>query len=254
MTNKEKIIMDREFVFEELKDKLSERMKEIHQANSKVILICHTEDEVRCVKVLQAAGLDATTIKHEDERLLPKGKCVVIINTDDVDIADKTEQIKAALERVLTIHTQMPIPQQRIDEYEEILKQKGALKTYVIQEGDNIVYNEDLGCRVNLSQLDRVAKKEEPVSEDLEKAAASYEEKMWKIGHPEDTYNSSDIIKAVKYGANWQKQQMMKDVLREEKVTLSVNRLKELTASVNLGYGEDGLKMGDKVKVIIIKE
>jgi len=50
-------------------------------------------------------------------------------------------------------------------------------------------------------------KKEEPVSEDLEKAAASYEEKMWKIGHPEDTYNSSDIIKAVKYGANWQKQQ-----------------------------------------------
>ena len=29
-----------------------------------------------------------------------------------------------------------------------------------IQEGDNIIYNEDLGCRVNLSQLERVAKKD----------------------------------------------------------------------------------------------
>lgn len=44
------------------------------------------------------------------------------------------EKILAAIERILTIHTEMPIPQQRIDEYEEILKQKDALKTYVIQE------------------------------------------------------------------------------------------------------------------------
>lgn len=34
-----------------------------------------------------------------------------------------------------------------------------------IQEGDDVRYNEDLGCRVNLSQLKRVAKKKEPVSE-----------------------------------------------------------------------------------------
>ena len=29
-----------------------------------------------------------------------------------------------------------------------------------IQPGDEIIYNEELGCRVNLSQLRRVAKKE----------------------------------------------------------------------------------------------
>ena len=27
-----------------------------------------------------------------------------------------------------------------------------------IQDGDKVVYNDDLGCRVNLSQLNRVAK------------------------------------------------------------------------------------------------
>lgn len=51
---------------------------------------------------------------------------------------------------------------------------------------------------------------EEPTSSDLEEVAANYEEEMWKRGHPENTYTSSDIIKAVKYGANWQKQQIMR--------------------------------------------
>ena len=126
-----------------------------------------------------------------------------------------------------------------------------------IQDGDDVRYNEGLGCRVNLSQLHRVAQrdrlnqfykefdeiikpykkshyyknlcinlivwrlnlwrwllwkaKEEPISKDLEEAAANYEEKMWKKGHPEDTYTSSDIIKAVKYGANWQKEQYINE-------------------------------------------
>ena len=30
-----------------------------------------------------------------------------------------------------------------------------------IQPGDKVIFNEDLGCRVNLSQLNRVAKKED---------------------------------------------------------------------------------------------
>ena len=30
-----------------------------------------------------------------------------------------------------------------------------------IQPGDKVIFNEDLGCRVNISQLNRVAKKEE---------------------------------------------------------------------------------------------
>lgn len=52
-----------------------------------------------------------------------------------------------------------------------------------IQEGDDVRYNEDLGCRVNLSQLKRVAKKEEPVNEDLEDVA---KEHFWKPADGED--------------------------------------------------------------------
>lgn len=55
-----------------------------------------------------------------------------------------------------------------------------------IQEGDNIVYNEDLGCRVNLSQLKRVAKKEDPVS-DSETVEAQNKEVYMKP-HSEPIY------------------------------------------------------------------
>jgi hypothetical protein len=117
--------MDREFVLEELKDKLSERMKEIHQANSKVTLICHARDEVRCVELLQAAGLDATTIKHEDERLLPKGKSVVVINIDGVDIVNQTDKLATEIANLCEIQEiQTPSPQGLIDEIEELMKEK----------------------------------------------------------------------------------------------------------------------------------
>jgi len=67
-----------------------------------------------------------------------------------------------------------------------------------IQEGDNIVYNEDLGCRVNLSQLKRVAKKEEPVSEGLEEVAHQYYK-------PNETF-----MDGFKKGAKWQKENLWK--------------------------------------------
>jgi hypothetical protein len=114
---------------------LIERIKEAHK-DVKVTIICRSDSQAAICKVLATvAGLDVVDYHiEEDERLLPDGKAIIVLNPDGVDIADKAEQIKAALERVLTIHTEMPIPQQRIDEYEEILKQKDALKTYVIQE------------------------------------------------------------------------------------------------------------------------
>ncbi len=46
----------------------------------------------------------------------------------------------------------------------------------------------------------------ESLSQDLDQAAADYENEMWEAGHSENTYTSSDIIRAVKYGAMWQKQ------------------------------------------------
>ncbi len=47
-------------------------------------------------------------------------------------------------------------------EHWELVEEPKSKFEQCIQEGDNIVYNEDLGCRVNLSLLERVAKKEEP--------------------------------------------------------------------------------------------
>ena len=47
------------------------------------------------------------------------------------------------------------------------LQEKPSKFDAAIQEGDDVRYNEDLGCRVNLSQLKRGAKKEEPVSKEI---------------------------------------------------------------------------------------
>ena len=62
-----------------------------------------------------------------------------------------------------------------------------------IQPGDKVIFNEDLGCRVNLSLLDRVAKKEKPVSKDLENASISYADENCeeRMGEIESTYPES---------------------------------------------------------------
>ena len=78
-----------------------------------------------------------------------------------------------------------------------------------IQEGDNIVYNEDLGCRVNLSQLKRVAKKEEPASEGLEKELS----RLLKDCEIDSEYIHQDFLHIVaNHFAQWQKEQMMKNI------------------------------------------
>ncbi len=112
-----------------------ESIKKAHK-DVKVTIICRSDSQAAICKVLATvAGLDVVDYHiEEDEKLLPDGKAIIVLNPDGANIADKTEQIKAALERVLTIHTEMPIPLQKNEEYEEFLKQKDALETYVIQE------------------------------------------------------------------------------------------------------------------------
>ena len=88
---------------------------------------------------------------------------------------------------------------------------------------------------------------EEPVSEDLEEAAKHY---LYSnilyddvyVGNPTD----KDCIKMFKAGAQWQKQQMMKDA-----VEVQVN---PLLGETFVGCMVNGYKVGDKVKLIIIKE
>ena len=87
----------------------------------------------------------------------------------------------------------------------------------------------------------------EPVSEDLEEAAKHY---LYSnilyddvyVGNPTD----KDCIEMFKAGAQWQKQQMMKDA-----VEVQVN---PLLGETFVGCMVNGYKVGDKVKLIIIKE
>jgi hypothetical protein len=106
-----------------------------------------------------------------------------------------------------------------------------------------------------------------PVSEELEEAAADYEEEKWKAGHPEDTYNSSDIIKAVKYGAKWQKEKdnekkvlTYKHGFEDCKEQMMGNTIDaqcfgfQGAALFSFRLPADNYLVGSEVKVIVIKE
>jgi hypothetical protein len=97
----------------------------------------------------------------------------------------------------------------------------------------------DLGCGV-------IWKDVEPVSEDLEEAARKYFKQL------NDTcFIDSDIIRTFKAGANWQKQQMMKEAVSGH-VGQTINGM--LRALSDETFGDMGFTAGDKVKLIIIKE
>ena len=115
-----------------------------------------------------------------------------------------------------------------------------------IQEGDKVVTNEK-GVRVNLSQLKRVAKYkgefEESVSDELEKVAHEYSL------YPVSPNKFVLAEQGFKDGANWQKQQLMKDAIEVEIIapgTYTIIKTKDDTVL----YG----RYGDKVKLVIIKE
>lgn len=107
-------------------------------------------------------------------------------------------------------------------------------------------------CDTLLSFIDSL--QEEPVSDDLDIAIGEY------CSNPDNfityidvafAYRSEQkddiplIIKAIKFGANWQKQQMMKNAV---KVEVWDEKPPHIT------YFSKNLKGGDKVKLITIKE
>lgn len=97
--------------------------------------------------------------------------------------------------------------------------------------------------------LNYLVGKEEPVSEDLEKAA----KENAKIERPDDTEVGYDINRFGGFvdGANWQKQQMMKDTVSGH-VGQTINGM--LRALSDETFGDMGFTAGDKVKLIILKE
>ena len=95
-------------------------------------------------------------------------------------------------------------------EYRNSMQEEPSKFDAAIQEGDDVRYNEDLGCRVNLSQLKRVAKKEEPVSKGLEEAATLYAKEEYSRRNPATLPNRcigcyAPLMCAFKAGAKWQK-------------------------------------------------
>ncbi len=72
-----------------------------------------------------------------------------------------------------------------------------------IQDGGEVVYNEDMGGRINLSQLQRVA-----IGEDLEEVANAYaKQEEGKAGCGIE-FMTPDLVKAVKFGAKWKEAQV----------------------------------------------
>lgn len=92
----------------------------------------------------------------------------------------------------------------------------------------------------------------EPVSEDLVKVAEEYAKKHSILlgfdcdSEPIET--GTDIKKAVIYGANWQKQQMMKNAVNGRVVSIFPIHWIEVTSYIK------GYTLDEKVKLIIIKE
>lgn len=93
--------------------------------------------------------------------------------------------------------------------------------------------------------------------EGLEEAAEEYAYTNWEDndyhegaseGLPFDAIGHTE--KCFKAGAEWQKEQMMKDAAEGEVVKDISNKLAVTAKNVNL----DGFKFGDKVQVIIVKE
>ena len=111
---------------------------------------------------------------------------------------------------------------------------------------------------------------EEPVSDDLEEAYEKYADERLKIIRP-DIYDSSysrstkmtfdlfegyELETAFEEGANWQKEQMMKDAT-EAVVAIDSGGYPYIDKTIELyDYDKDEplAKKGDKYKVILIKE
>ena len=154
-----------------------------------------------------------------------------------------------------------------------------------VQNSDKVVYNEDMGCRVNLFQLNRVAKVDTPidyekalykhfgqvkdftlgvsiakyfyqmgteqkesVSEDLEEAADKYADKHPTCGLARHSF---------KAGAKWQKEQMLAKAVDGD-ITFDYYGDDDKTygciAHDSFCLEDFGLKDRDKVKLVIIKD
>ena len=88
------------------------------------------------------------------------------------------------------------------------------------------------------------------LSEELEKAADYYLDNAPTADFMEGSYDGPQVLDAFRAGAHWQKEQMIKNYLYDydtEYLTLANDKLPHVPVSC-------GLNVGDKVRILIIKE
>lgn len=112
---------------------------------------------------------------------------------------------------------------------------------------------------INILKKTKTYMQEEPVSEDLEEAIGEYCSNpdnfaTWIGGKDNDDIPL--IIKAIKFGAKWQKTQMMKEAVDAEIINwasmfTSIKVIEPERAETMI---KEKFDIGDKVKLIIVKE
>lgn len=90
---------------------------------------------------------------------------------------------------------------------------------------------------------------EEHVSKDLEKVFDKYSEEL-ESDYSNDMFDRGDIFRACKFGAQWQKEQIMKNAIS---TIMQRDDCNDLVPTIG-DMSARGFEVGDKVKVIIINE
>lgn len=152
----------------------------------------------------------------------------------------KQQMIKDAIEREVKVQPTF-VPKFRIGQR---IRHKGGLGAFKIDRIVGMQYVGENGEKVGIVVQDDWELVEEPVSDDLDVLIKDLQEHYrCTKGYPA-TFYASNIEFVVRHVAEWQKQQLMKDVVEAEywDGSLFKNELRER------------FKDGDKVKLIIIKE
>lgn len=125
-------------------------------------------------------------------------------------------------------------------DYELILCKDGYL--YINKRDGNDFRSEDskILSKDDIAEIAKWYKKQtEPTNEDLEKEMQHYFCKEW----------AGDPVAAARHFANWQKQRIMKDAL-----TAQVIVVEDFMGTTTFRCMCDKFKVGEKVKVIFLKE
>ena len=106
---------------------------------------------------------------------------------------------------------------------------------------DNMPLSTIIAATIEMAEWCDANPVKEPVSEELEEAANKYADKHPTCGLAKQSF---------KAGAQWQKEQMMKDAIDTVMVYDDLNDLVPGIEDLSI----NGYTVGDKVKVIIVKE